>query len=73
MRGTTLLPQDRFHSILIWSVFRKTVEKIQVSLKSDNNNDILHEDNIHFFYHILLNSLKVVFNKFFKKIVLFMR
>jgi hypothetical protein len=27
-----------FHEILHFSVFRKTVEKIQVSLKSDKNN-----------------------------------
>ena len=32
------------------SVFlkKKTVEKIEVSLKYDNNNNILHEDSIHF-------------------------
>jgi hypothetical protein len=28
----------------IWVVFRKSVEKIQVSLKSDKNNGTLHED-----------------------------
>ena len=34
--GTTLLPQDAFSLNL--SIFRKSVEEIQVSLKSDKNN-----------------------------------
>jgi hypothetical protein len=32
-----------FHEILYFSIFRKPAEKIQVSLKSDNNGGILHE------------------------------
>jgi len=33
-----------FHEFLFWGIFRKSVEKIQVSLNSDNNNGTLHED-----------------------------
>ena len=33
-----------FHEIWYLIIFRKTVEKIQVSLKSDKNNGTLHED-----------------------------
>jgi hypothetical protein len=33
-----------FHEILQESIFRKSVKKSQVSLKSDNNNGTLHED-----------------------------
>jgi hypothetical protein len=40
-----------FHEILYLNVLRKSVEKIQVSLKSDNITDTLH-----FFYHIPRNS-----------------
>ena len=40
--GTTRLPLDGFSWNLI--IFRKSVEKIQFSLKSDNNNGTLHED-----------------------------
>jgi len=36
--GTTRLPLDGFHEILYLSTFRKSVEKIQVSLKCDENN-----------------------------------
>jgi hypothetical protein len=32
-----------FHEILYLSIFRKFVEKVQVSLKPDNNNGTLHE------------------------------
>jgi len=51
-------------------VFKKnTAEKIQVSLKSDNNNDILHEDNVQFCSH-LAEFFKAVFSNF-SKIALF--
>ena len=36
--GTILLPMDGFWLNLIFELFRKSVEKIQVSLKSDKNN-----------------------------------
>ena len=36
--GTTQLPVEDFHEILYLCIFRKSVEKIQVSLKSDRNN-----------------------------------
>jgi hypothetical protein len=39
---------DRFSSILILSVLKKTAEKMQVLLKTDRNNDTLHADNIPF-------------------------
>jgi hypothetical protein len=32
-----------FHILYLY-IFRKSVEKIQISLKSDNNNGTLHED-----------------------------
>ena len=35
--------------------FEKYVEKIQVSLKSDKNKAYM-KTNLHFFYHISLNS-----------------
>ena len=39
-----------FHEILYLSIFRKSVQKIQVSLKSDKNNSgTLHEDQYTFF------------------------
>jgi len=33
-----------FMEIDIWLIFEKSVEKIQVSLKSDKKNDTLHKD-----------------------------
>ena len=45
----TRLPLDRFSSNWYLSVFRKSVEKIQVTLQSDNNNSgTLHEDRYTF-------------------------
>ena len=38
-----------FHEILYLRIFRKSVEKIQVSLKSDKNKGTLHEDQYTFF------------------------
>jgi hypothetical protein len=37
--GTTRLPTDRFSLNLIFEYFSKSVEKIQVSLKSDKSTD----------------------------------
>jgi hypothetical protein len=73
----------------ILNIFRKSVEKIEVSLKSDNNNGTLHEDLCTFMVisrWILLRMRNVsdkscrenqnihfMFNNFFPKIVPFMR
>ena len=78
-----------FHEIWYLSIFRKSVEKIQVSVQSDNNNGTLHEDRYTFMVIsrcILLQMRNVshkscrenysthfVFNKFLLKIVPFMR
>jgi hypothetical protein len=47
---TTLLPLDGFSLNLIFEFlfFRKSVEEIEVSLKSGNNNGILHEEQYTF-------------------------
>jgi len=37
-------------------IFRKTVEKIQVSLKSEKDNGYLTWRTIYIFYHISLSS-----------------
>jgi hypothetical protein len=42
--GTAHLSLTDFHEILYLNIFRKSVEKIQVSLKSDKNKATLHED-----------------------------
>jgi len=39
-------------------IFRKTAQKIQVSLKSDKNNRYFTRRQIHIFDHILLSSSK---------------
>jgi len=55
--GITRLPQDGFSLNLIFVVFfRKSVEKIQVSLKSDNNNRYFTWRPIYIFNNISLNS-----------------
>jgi len=41
-----------FHEILYLSIFRKFVEKIQVSLKSDKNNEYFTWRPIYIFDHI---------------------
>jgi hypothetical protein len=38
-----------FHGIWYWRIFKKSVKKIQVSLKSDSNNSTLHENQYTFF------------------------
>jgi len=45
-----------FHEIRYLSIFRKSVEKIQVSLKSDKNNLYFTYRPIYIFDHISLNS-----------------
>ena len=50
----TGFPLDRFNEI--WYIFRKFVDKIQVSLNSDNNNGHFTWRPIYIFYHISLNS-----------------
>jgi len=60
-----------FHEILYWNIFRKYVQKIQVSLKSDKNNGHLHEDRSTFFFIISRSILLTVRNtsdKFVQKI-----
>jgi len=41
-----------FHEILYLSIFRKSFEKFQVSLKSDKNNSTLHEDQYTFLSYL---------------------
>jgi hypothetical protein len=45
-----------FHKLLYWRIFRKYVEKIQVSLKSDKNKWYFIWRQIRIFYHISLIS-----------------
>jgi len=45
-----------FHEIWYLSIFRKSVEKIQVSLKSDKNNGYFTWRPIYIFDHISLSS-----------------
>ena len=57
--GTTRLPLDNwtdFRKILCLRILRKSVDKIQVSLKSDKNNGYFTRIPIHFINHISLNS-----------------
>ena len=55
--GTTRLQLGGgdFHEIWRWSIFRKTVEKIQAVLKSDNNNGTAHADR----HTVLVSSLSL--------------
>ena len=45
-----------FHEILYLRIFRKSVEKIQVSLKSDKNKGYFTRRPLYVFYHISLIS-----------------
>jgi len=45
-----------FHEIWYRRIFRKSVEKIQVSLKPDKNNGSLHEDLLYIYDNISLSS-----------------
>jgi len=54
--GTTRLHWTDFYEILYFRIFRKSAEKIQVSLKSDKNNRYFTWTLIYIFDHISLNS-----------------
>jgi hypothetical protein len=45
-----------FHEIWFWGIFPESVEKIQVSLKSDMNNGHFRWRPIYIFDHISLSS-----------------
>jgi len=45
-----------FHEILYLSIFRKSVEKIQSSLKSDKNNGYFTRRHLYIYDNISLNS-----------------
>ena len=53
---TTRLPLDGFHEVWYLMIFRKYVEKIQVSLKSEKNNVYFTWRPIHILYRISLIS-----------------
>jgi hypothetical protein len=42
-----------FYEIWYLGIFRKLVEKIQVSMKSDKNNWYLYEDQYYFYRHLV--------------------
>jgi hypothetical protein len=87
--GTTRLPKCGFSWIWNLSIFRKYVEKIQVSLTSDKNNGylILRHMNFMIICHCILLRMRIVsekkgteelklnfmFRSFCLKIVTFMR
>jgi len=48
--------QTEFHEILYFSIFRKFVEKIQVSLKFDKNNGYFTRKTLYIYDSISLNS-----------------
>ena len=48
-----------FHGIRYVRIFRKCAVKIQVPLKSDNNNGTLHEDQYTFFITSRSNLLRI--------------
>ena len=52
-----------FHEIWYLCIFRKTVQKTQVALKSDKNNGYFTWRPIHIFYNILLSSSENVPDK----------
>jgi hypothetical protein len=54
----TLLPLDGFSGNLIFVIFRKSVEEIQVSLKSDKNSVYFTRRPMHINNDIGLNSSK---------------
>jgi len=64
--GTTQLPLGEFSWNLTNEIFKKCVEKIQVSLKCDNNSGTLHEDRyiiMTIFCSILLKIKSVASDK----------
>jgi hypothetical protein len=58
--GITWLLLDALSWNFIFSIFPNSVEKIQLSLKSDENNGTLHEDQYTFFILSLSLSLKMI-------------
>ena len=48
-----------FNEILYLRLFRKSVKKIQVSLKSDTNNGYFTQKHFQIFDNISLNSLRM--------------
>jgi hypothetical protein len=81
----TQLSLDGVHENWYLSIFRKSVKKIQVSLKPDKNIGTVHKDRYKLFYHIALKqdvsdrscsenqNTRFRFNNFLSKIVPFMR
>ena len=53
---TTPLSLDDFHEISYLSIFQKSVENIQVPLKSDNNNGYFTCNSVYVRDNIALNS-----------------
>jgi hypothetical protein len=45
-----------FHEVWFLSIFLKSFEEIQVSVKSDKNNGYFTWSPIHIYYHISLSS-----------------
>ena len=56
--GTTTIPLDRFSWIWYFSIFRKSIEKIKVSLKSEKNNVIYWNTNVHIWSYLMHFFLK---------------
>jgi hypothetical protein len=54
--GMTWLPRNNFHEIWYLSIFLKSVEKIQISLKSDLNNRYFTWTAVYIFDYISLTS-----------------
>jgi len=46
-----------FYKILYLSIFRKIIEKMEVSQIFNKNNGTSHDDQRTFFYHISLSSV----------------
>jgi len=60
-----------FHEVRYLTIFRKCVEKIKVSLKSDKNNEYFTEDQYTFFLiylHQFFSELQILQTKFAEKI-----
>jgi len=60
--GTTRLPLDGFHKIWYLTIFRKSTEKIQVSLKSDENKGYFIWRPIYIFFVIPRSFLLIMKN-----------
>ena len=64
VRLSVRMEQLRFHgshcpAVWYWSIFRKSAEKIQVSLKSDKNNGYFTWKPTYIYDHISINSFSV--------------